>query len=942
MKTNSKGRLRRRQGFCVIAMLLVGVGQSALAQASSTEKGVETGEDSVLAEDIVVTASRAAGSGFDAPTPVTTVSKAELTNSGVSNIADLLNTQIPSFRASSTPSSATTRTAGAGNYLDLRGLGAARTLVLLDGRRHVPTTSGGLVNANVLPQLLVDRVDVVTGGASAAWGSDAVAGVVNFILKDHIDGLIGEVRAGLSGRGDDKNYQLSLAWGTKFAGDRGAFMVAGDFADSRGINDQGSRGWGRKDWQVISNPAFAPGNGQPRNLIRANVHTAVATPGGMVFLPDGNVEFGPGGTPIPFIPGTSVGSLYQVGGSGVNPGRFNQLVIPERRGSIFARASYEVMDDVTLFAEGSYAESRSRFDVLPTFDFGSIEISRSNAFLPASIAAVMDRYGLDTIDMGRINYDFGFIQPFNKDRVYRAVAGVKGKISDWTWNAYYQRGEARHAEILFNNRIKNDASGKPVFAAAVDAVVNPATGAIVCRSSLTDPSSTCVPLNLFGEGAPSAAALGYILGTSSRYTRMSQDVVAANMRGEPFSTWAGPVALAFGAEYRRDKTVYETDPIANANGWFTGNGRSYSGEVRVKEGYLEAIVPLLRESALGKALDVNGAVRYTEYDIRGRASSLPATTWKFGVSYEPISGVRFRGTYSRDIRAPNADELFSAGRTGLATINDPHFNNAQTLVTVAEGGNRNLNAEVAKTLTFGAVLTPAFLPGLQLSVDYYDIKLRGAIGTNNAQNLINRCVSGETAICAYIVRNPATNMIDRVNATLNNLAQVHTRGQDFDLSYRVGIDGVADDAKATFRLLATHVDTLEYRDGTSISEGAGSLGPKLGGVPEWRFTASAALEVNNVNFYLAGRYVGGGSYDRSNPDFYDNNNVDSAFYVDATIGYDVIRSGKKSLSVTGTVRNLFDRDPPIVPTPDLIATPTNTVFHDVIGRYFSLGISFKY
>ncbi len=896
----------------------------------------------VPAEDIVVTASRAAGSGFDAPTPVTTVSKAELTNSGVSNIADLLNTQIPSFRASATPSSATTRTAGAGNYLDLRGLGAARTLVLLDGRRHVPTTNAGLVNANVLPQLLVDRVDVVTGGASAAWGSDAVAGVVNFILKDHIDGLIGEVRAGVSGRGDNKNYQLSLAWGTKFAGDRGSFMIAGDFADSQGIDDQGSRGWGRRDWQVISNPRFAPGNGQPRNLIRPNVHTAVATPGGMVFLPDGNVEFGPGGTPIPFIPGTDTGSLYQVGGSGVNPGRLNQLVIPERHGSIFARTSYEVADDVTLFAEGSYAKSRSRFKVLPTFDFGSIEIRRENAFLPGSIAAVMDRNQLNTIDMGRINYDFGFVEPVNTDRVYRAVAGAKGKISDWTWNVYYQRGEARRAEILLNNRIKNDAAGNPVFAAAVDAVVNPVTGAIVCRSSLANPLSRCVPLNLFGEGAPSAAALGYILGTSSRHTRMSQDVVAANMRGEPFSTWAGPVALAFGAEYRRDKTVYETDPIANANGWFTGNGRSYSGEVKVKEAYLEAIMPLLHQSSLGEALDVNGAIRYTEYDIGGRTSSLSATTWKLGLSYEPISGIRFRGTYSRDIRAPNADELFSAGRTGLATINDPRFNNAQTLVTVAEGGNRNLDAEVAKTLTFGAVLTPAFLPGLQLSLDYYDIKLRGAIGTNSAQNLVNRCANGETAICAYIRRDPTSNAIEQVSATLNNLAQLHTRGQDLDLSYRTAIAGLGDDASATVRLIAAHVDKLESRDGASISEGAGSLGPKLGGVPQWRFTASAALEVNDFNLYLAGRYVGGGSYDRSNPGFYDDNTVDSAFYVDATIGHDLLRSGKKSLSVTATVRNLFDRDPPIVPTPDLIATPTNTVFHDVIGRYFSLGASFKY
>lgn len=927
---------RRGRTVGLAAWLLAGVAQPALGQEAAPAP--EGASEATPADDIVVTASRAARSGFDAPTPTMVVGRADLANSGLANVADLLNTQIPSFRASATPSSTTTRTGGAGNYLDLRGLGSQRTLILLDGRRHVPTTKGGLVNVNVLPQMLIDRVDIVTGGASAAWGSDAVAGVVNFVLKDKLDGLIGEARAGISSRGDNANYQLSLAWGSEFAGGRGRFMIASDYVDSRGIDDQDSRGWGRQDWQVIANPRFAPGNGQPRNLIRRNVHTAVATPGGMVFLPDGNVEFGPGGSPIPFVPGTDIGTLYQVGGGGMNPGRFNQLVIPERHGSLFARAAYDIADDVTLFAEGSYAESRSRFDVLATFDFGTIEIARDNPFLPASIAAVMDRYGADAIAMGRINYDFGFVDASNRDRVYRGVAGAKGKFAGWDWNLYYQRGEARRSEIIYNNRIERDAAGRPVFAAAVDAVRDPVTGAIVCRSSLGDPSSRCVPINLFGEGAPSSAALGYVLGTSWRKTRVSQDVIAANLRGEPFSTWAGPVAVALGAEYRREKTVFDADPIANANGWFTNNGKSYKGEVKVKEAYVEAIVPLLRDSALGKSLDLNGAVRFTRYDISGRSSSLPATTWKIGFGYQPIAGLRFRGTYSRDIRAPNSEELFSTGTQGRATIRDK---GVQTTILVAEGGNRNLDAEIAKTLTVGAILTPAFLPGLQFSVDYYDIKLSGAIGSNSAQTIIDRCANGESALCSSITRNPRTGAIEQVSAVINNLQQLRTRGQDFDLSYRTAVTGLGEDARATLRFVATHVDTLKVVDKT-VQEGAGSLGPKLGGVPKWRFTASAALEVDQFDLYLAGRYVGGGSYDRSNPGFYDNNKVKGAFYVDATIGYDLLRSGNKTLALTGSVRNLFDRDPPIVPTPDFIATPTNTVFYDVIGRTFSLGVSFKY
>jgi iron complex outermembrane recepter protein len=896
------------------------------------------GAQSAPVEEVIVTASRAARSGTTAPTPVTTVNADDMKNSGADNIADLLNTQVPSFRASTTPTASNRVTGGGGNVLNLRGLGTARTLVLVDERRHVPTGANETFNLNVIPQAIIDRVEIVTGGASAAWGSDAVAGVVNLIFKKKIEGIEGELRIGGTDKGDAQTIQGSFAFGTSFADERGQFMFASEAGRSRGIARQSDRDWGREGWGLMANPAFTPSNGQPRQLIVPNLHFNLATLGGIILgpsslIPNGRVQFLPGGVPAPFQPGTITTSSVQSGGDGLNIGQFNTLMIPENRGNAFARSTYDFTDRLQGYAELSYAQSNTKFDVLPTFDLGSLVISRDNAFLPTQIRDQMTALGLSQFIMGRINADFGALQSRIEDRVMRGVLGMKGTFfGDWSWDAYYQYGRAENTQKLANNRIESR------FAAAVNSVRDPVTGQLVC----VDPSGGCIPVNLFGNGSPSAAAVAWFSGTSVAKTTIVQNVVAGNLRGQPVSTWAGPVSVAAGAEYRDETVTLRVDPLSQAGAFFANNNVPFSGVIKVKELYGEAIVPLARALPLVHAFDLNGAVRYTDYSTSGSV-----TTWKAGAVYEPFEGVRLRGAYSRDIRAPNANELFSApGAGGFTTVLDPLTNNSST-IRVASGGNPNLLPEAAKTKTFGFTLSPPWLRGLNASFDWYDIRIRDAIGTLSPQSIINRCAAGESALCAVVQRDPSTNALTGVTASLININQFRTRGEDIDVSYRFPVASIFDRAQGDlmFRVLATHVDKLVTSDGAVSKDSAGSLGPlsAISGVPNWRFTASGTYETGPLTLYLAGRYVGGGKFDK---DFtardINDNNVKSAFYVDATVRYDLVRDNPGSVMVQASVRNLFDKTPPIVPSGDLNGPPTNAIFYDVIGRYMSLSLSVKF
>ena len=622
--------------------------------------------------DIVVTGSRVARQGFDAPTPTVVLSSDLMNQRGATNVGDFLN-ELPSFRVSqSTQTNPQSSAQGGQVYADLRGLGSIRTLVLVDGRRHVPSAATGQVDINLVPTILVDRVEVVTGGASAAYGSDAVSGVVNIILDKKLQGFKGDVSSGISNYGDNWERRISLAFGTEFAEGRGHIVIGGDYVKSDGVDSYLDRDWGRRDDELITFGANRPA-GTPSRLYASGVSYTSSPEGGVIIGPNADtnpangkdvlrgIGFLPGGGTYAFNYGNDTGS-----GSAYNntskDGSFTRLghalILPEDRHVVMTHLDYDLSSNLSFFVEGSYARSGATFNGPSPRDTNTttIVIQRDNAYLPASVASIMAANNINSFSLGRANVDFAQSFPKNYNTTERIVGGLNGKLGGgWSWDAYYQYGRNVFDSEIDNIRIEQN------FRFAYDAVVNPANGQVTCRA-LVPGSSTynpiaaagCVPVNLFGVGSPSAAAAAYINGTQFYKVTTTQEVAAANLRGNLFSTWAGPVAVAVGGEYRVDTDVGVVDALAQASAYNFSNPKAFSGSFNTKEGYVEALVPLAKDSFLAQSLDLNGAVRYTDY-----SSSGPVTTWKVGATWEPVKGFKLRATRSRDIRAPNASELFS-------------------------------------------------------------------------------------------------------------------------------------------------------------------------------------------------------------------------------------------------------------------------------------------
>ncbi len=586
---------------------------------------------------------------------------------------------------------------------------------------------------------------------------------------------------------------------------------------------------------------------------------------------------------------------------------------------------------MTAFAEASYGRTYSAFDILPTFDFGTIVIRRENAFLPESLRQAMVREGVGELRVGRLNTDFGYARTATENVTRRGVLGLEGRlVGGWNWSAYGQYGETKIVGGFRNSRLQRR------FADAVDAVIDPATGNAVCRSSLADPANGCVPLNIFGHGSPQPAALAWIHADQRLVSQISQTAAAIAVTGQPFSTWAGPVSVAFGAEYRREEIAESVDALTAAGAFTLGNPTPINGSIEVREAYGELVVPIAAEQSWARALDLNLAVRLADYALSGAE-----LTWKLGLSWAVNRQLRLRVTRSRDIRAPNIGELFSQTQTIFRTVNDPVTGN-QLTIRMLRGGNPDLRAERADTLTAGIIYEPDWLPGLHGSVDAYDISIEGAVGAIEAQDIINRCAAGASQLCGLIQRD-AAGQIETVRATSINLSRLNTRGVDLELGYRASLAAWGLPGLLRLRLLGTYVDRLVTDDGIVAVDRAGDLGPFLGGVPHWRWNAAAAWEVGPTTAQVQGRFVGGGAYDHTYGDLgISDNTVSGRFYVDASIQHDFIAGADGTAQLFLTVNNLFNRAPPVAPDSVFVPLATNKQIFDVVGRYVSIGARFRF
>ncbi len=704
--TSVKSRaLARTSLLALTATLLASVAQ---AQTANSDTAVEA---------VVVTGSLIARPGYTAPTPVTAVNAKDLEAAAPANVADYVN-ELPELSGSATPTSSTkgvsSGTAGQ-NTLNLRNLGANRTLVLFDGQRSVGSNPQGTADINNFPQALIARVDVVTGGASATYGSDAVAGVVNFILDKNYSGLKGEFSKSQTTYGDDKSWEGSLTVGTGFAGGKGHFLVSADAAHTDGFvslkigQNHGKRAWAFQGWKIINNPSYNGTNGQPKQLVVNQVGIATGAYGGIITAgPLQGTVFGPGGAPSQFIYGTLLSGNYMQGGDwkSTDTEQNNSLDSQLNRQSVFTRASYNITPDINVFLQASYAYSEQLSINSFETQFSAININPiTNPFVPASVKARATALGLSTIQVGTMNGD---LQPYsagpNSRSVYRYVAGAAGEFNllgkDVDWDGYIQDGEAHVNSTAI-------ASRKSLYNLAVQAVTSPTTGAIICASSLTNPNNGCIPYNIFGTGVNTPDAINYVEGRAHMDSVYFQDVAAVNFRSTPFEDWAGPVSVALGASHRREAVKGTSTAADQALDFFAGNYVPINGAYTVDEGYLETIVPLLENKPWAKDLSVDLAYRATNYSVSGFVN-----TWKVSVSYSPIDDLRFRGTLSRDIRAPNLGELYTVGSTSTTSYVDdfmtpPLTYTAFTLST----GNINLKPEKAQSTDLGLVYQPSWLSG---------------------------------------------------------------------------------------------------------------------------------------------------------------------------------------------------------------------------------------
>lgn len=987
--------------------------QDAAPPASPSDQAAAAAADQAAApaeDDIIVTGSRIVRDGYTAPTPVTVATTDDLLKATPSNIPDGLN-KLPQFTNSLSPSRSALNFANrpiAGNVLNLRAIGPTRTLILFDGVRTTPTTFDNLFDTNVLPNLLIQRVDIVTGGASAAYGSDAVSGVVNFVLNRTFTGVTGVAQAGVSQRGDNGNQRLGLAYGTEFGGGRGHILLSGEYFNSAGMQRQ-DRKIGRDGYAYVGatvgctpagTAACLPGGENNPYVAVPNAFITAGTPFGRIIgssvagNPFVNTVFTGPNSFRPANPGTATGTGGVVtNGDGFQIPASASAIAPLRTYQAFGRASYEVTDDINVFAQGIYSRSDVRYTSL-TNAFSppnTALIFKGNPFLPAAIDASLPAGGSVTLS----TYDAG--QPLPRTRsvtdYWQVTGGIEGKIgSALKWDIAYTHGDSE---------LKSAQSGlydiKKAFA-AVDAVVAPAgnpggiaAGTITCNVLLNPDAAIraqyagCQPLNIIGVN-PAAATPGgyaYATGTSRYNARLKQDSVVANLSGSLFDLPAGPVDFAIGAEYRHqslnltsnaDPSLLVSPPLATPaqtaaatsairNAYFAGlrgvpasqffyyltNVGVADGSLNVKEGFVELAVPILKDTPFFQELSVNGAARITDYSTSGSVK-----TWKLGATWQPIEDLRLRGTLSRDIRAPNLFELFAGRTTALTQVIDPAQGGAAVTALLFNGGNPDLKPEIARTLTGGGVLSPSFLPGFSLAVDYFQIRVNKQIGTLTAQQIVNNCgASASAPECALITRG-ADNSLTSVLVAPANTAFLRTRGIDFDASYRTNLG----DSALALRLYATHLLKYETRafanTATLDLTGLSTVSGNPAGYPRWRGSLSVDYSYKNFGININQQYIGkltvaipsvrpvaGGGFVQYNNTFVDPS-VGSVWYTDLTLRMDVPQSNGNFQFFT-TINNLFDKQPPIIPS-TVVANnlPTNLAIYDTVGRSFTACVRFKF
>lgn len=806
--------------------------------------------------EVVVTGTRLKVPDYAAPNPVMSVTSQTLEQRGVTNLTDYLK-NIPaltnSLKSEDFANAADRGSVGL-NELNLRNLGTQRTLVLVNGIRHVAGDPGtSAVDINSIPEALIDRVEVLTGGVSAIYGADAVSGVVNFVMKERFEGVDVRAQAGAATEGAGESYQGSFLVGHNFMDQRGNFTVAFEAQENHGV------GIMDRDYTQPRNSYSLVNNTDPNipytKVFARNVRYHDSAEGGAVYTNFNTATSLAGvsyqGNGDIWVDGPDVGSDYMIGGDGTLAAKYREQLLPPSKRYVFnSTFNFDLTPKVRFFAEGKWAHTETTLVSQPSFNYG-IFVPIDNPYIPASIRAdAMTDGGLGTVQgasdfglpgpgvlVGRDNFDLGDVfEDITRD-TYRFVGGFKGAATDWLdYQVAYTYGRTETRDVERNNRLEDR------FYAATDVISDPVTHQPVCRSSvypdqapvgdpflgeapITDypatftpgPNSGCVPINIFGPNISKAGA-AWINTTSVQNSLIQQHDLSAFISGRStplFELPAGPIAFVLGGEYRSESSVYHASDIQkkaaadNFNISFLGQAVDSSGSYNVEEVYGEVNIPILKDVFLAKQLSLGGAYRFSNYSTAGSTN-----TYKVNLEWKPIDSVLLRGTYAHAVRAPNISELFQPTVQTYGTIADPCDKDAYMLgkapraancaadlgidpatftdtnssgIAGTIGGNRDVKPETADSYTYGIVWTPRFIPNLYLSIDYYNIKLDGAIEFFQAQDIADKCVDlpQPNQFCDAIHRDPTTHLIDGFKQTYINIAGYRTAGFDFSARYRL-------------------------------------------------------------------------------------------------------------------------------------------------------------
>jgi len=913
-------------------------------------------------ETVIVSASRIRADGYEAPTPVIVLDLGVIQREAKVDMGDAIRA-LPVFGPSSSPSNSQQQsfiTSGITglNLISLRNLGFNRNLVLFDGQRVVASSIQGGVDMNTLPSTLVDRIEVVTGGASASWGSDAVTGVVNVILDKDFTGF--EAHAELSDNFASKHAQrkYELTYGTDFSEGRGHVVLSG--AQTESPDEYYSYDIpGHRYQALVNNPEYAPGNGEPRLIHAEHVGLARATPGGLITSGPlaGTYFVGSEARPERFDSGNVSSGYYSNGGTpNTSEGDIGLVSLPTQGYTFLGLGRYELTENVTASLHINRGSFRSRSNSWSYIRYGDVRISADNPYIPVETQQAMADLGITEFTLGTMNRpatrpglreqaaSLGVPVIRSVRDLYRAVFALDGRINDdWSWNAYYQYGKSE-LDIHGLNNVQ------PVrYNLAVDAVrvteANVGTsglpiGTVACRSTLRDPGNGCVPLNVFGEGNASQEAIAYVNGAARNgghtlYGRLEQTVAAFSMNATlPIGLAAGRVSTAFGAEYRKEEGLQDASPAAQASTFQLGNFKDFYGKYDTKELFLEVNVPVIENRGV-RTLRLDAAGRLTDYSTSGEVE-----TFKFGVVSQVSDSLRARASYSFDIRAPQLFDLFNAGLPVTSNAIDPNTHLPVAVFTTSRG-NPALKPEESTTLALGIVSTPSWAKGLSLSLDYYDINIEGAFASFNVATTLAQCAAGVQMLCGNLVFDgPGGSLSEVFNQPLN-ADTLRTSGLDLAIDYRTfvgaGLLGV--------RLIANYqLDQAITQLGRRFDY-VGSIGrdSPYDGAPRFNSTVAATYASAGWSVTAQARINGRARIDNEwGPLDIDDNDVPATYYLDLRSSYDF----GNGIGAYVALDNVLNKNPPPVPFSVSGASAAETPYvdslYDAFGRTWRAGIRAKF